>query len=47
MLKLIIFEVINLTIIQLMNSTFRMKKGKGVQSNPHFKIGFVKIRGDK
>jgi len=45
MLKLIIFEVINLGIIQLKTSTFRIKTGKGVQSNPYFKIGLEKSGG--
>jgi len=47
MIKLIIFEVINLTIIQLTTSIFRIKKGKGVKSTLYFKIGFGKIRGDE
>jgi len=42
MMKLIIFEVIDPAIIQLMTSTFRIKTGKGVQSNPYFKIGLGK-----
>jgi len=45
MLKLIIFGIINLAIIQLMNSTFRTKTGKGVQSTPYFKIGLGKSGG--